>query len=111
MKKLKLVSWTYTISFLYYSINLKCKEETTLFFSYQQENNFKKELLSSCWIFLVITLKVDHHQALKNYKKLLPSYFKTFNNIEYIEASIYSNQKPEKNHGTGTKMKYCNHDY
>lgn len=33
------------------------------------------------------------------------------NHIEYIESYIYINQKPEKTHEIGIKMKYCNHDY
>lgn len=32
MKKLKIVPYIYTLKFLHYNINLKCKEYTTQFF-------------------------------------------------------------------------------
>lgn len=52
-------------------------------------------------------VKVDCHEVLNHYKQLLHRYFKMFNQIGYVEAYIYKNQK----HEMGIKWKYCNHCY
>lgn len=98
MKKLKLVPSSFVISTLYYLFKVQGIHNSVFpHINRRIVLNKERTIITMLCIFLLITLKVDCHEILNRYKQLLPKYFKIFDHIEYVEAYIYKNPKPEKN--------------